>query len=149
MYGDTSAIRRLASELRHQADDIRAEADRLLGRAESVSWQGWTADAMRGHARLRVDGLHRTARAHDAAAEALDRHAAEVDRRKEAIAAIERRAHRLVAEARARLAGLTDQVLEGAGRVLADPLDELLDRFVPPPPGHRDWLTVELPGLHR
>ena len=32
-------------------------------------------------------------------------------------------------------------------RVLPDPVDELLDRFVPPPPGHRDWLLVDLPGL--
>jgi hypothetical protein len=31
--------------------------------------------------------------------------------------------------------------------VLPDPLDELLDRFVPPPPGHRDWLFVDLRGL--
>ena len=30
---------------------------------------------------------------------------------------------------------------------LIDPLDDLLDRFVPPPSGHRDWLTVDFPGL--
>ena len=26
-------------------------------------------------------------------------------------------------------------------------MDELLARFVPPPSGHRDWLTIDLPGL--
>ena len=33
---------------------------------------------------------------------------------------------------------------------MPDPVDQLLDRFEPPPPGHRDWLTVAadlVPGL--
>ena len=38
------------------------------------------------------------------------------------------------------VAGLVDAILP-------DPVDELLARFVPPPSGHRDWLTVDLPGL--
>ena len=153
MYGDTRAIRRLATQLRRQADDIRTEAEGLLVRADAVAWRGWTADAMRDHARGRVAGLRRSAQAHDEAAAALDRHASEVDRLQAVIAAIERRFHRLAAAARERLAGVGQSVLDGSllaglARALPDPVDELFDRFVPPPPGHRDWLTVDLPGLH-
>ena len=71
---------------------------------------------------------------------ALVRHADEVDRTKALIAAIERKVTALVAAAKDRLAGLV-------ASVLPDPVDEFLDRFVPPPPGHRDWLTVDLPGV--
>ncbi len=126
MYGDTAVIRRLAGDLRQQAGDIRAEADDLLARAEGVGWQGRAADAMRTRARGRVAALRRSAAEHDDAAQALDRHAAAVDRLTALIAAIEQRAHQLVTE-----------------------VDELLARFVAPHTGHRDWLTVELPGLHR
>ena len=48
----------------------------------------------------------------------------------------------LVAAARDRIAGVV-----GLVGGLIDPLDDLLDRFVPPPSGHRDWLTVHVPGL--
>ena len=49
----------------------------------------------------------------------------------------------LVTAARDRLAGLVGGLVGG----LADPVDDLLDRFVPPPSGHKDWLTVRLPGV--
>jgi len=49
----------------------------------------------------------------------------------------------LVEAARSRLTGLVGLL----DTVLPDPVDELLARFVPPPSGHRDWLTVELPGV--
>ncbi len=142
MYGDTAAIRRRATELRRQAGEIRREGDDLLGRAEGVRWQGWAADAMRSHARDRVAALRRTAQRHDDAADALDRHAAEVERLQALIAIIERRVHDLVAAARERMA-------DGLRRLLPEALDERLARFVAPPPGHRDWLVVELPGLGR
>jgi hypothetical protein len=125
MYGDTSTIRRLAADLRERADDIRAETDLLVARAAQVPWQGRAADALRRQAEHRAAALRRTAGLHDDAAEALDRHAREVDRVKDLIAAIERRARRL---------------LQGA-------LDDVLLRFVPPPPGSRDWLTIDLPGI--
>ncbi|MFN8195421.1 MAG: hypothetical protein U0R80_14195 [Nocardioidaceae bacterium] len=147
MYGDTRVIRRLASGLRGQGEQIRREADELVGRAEAVEWRGWAADAMRARARDRATDLRRTARAHDDAADALDRHAAEVDRLKELIGAIERRFVGLVAAARDRLAALGHQLLDGVRGLLPDPLDELLDRFAPPPHGHLDWLHVDLPGL--
>ncbi len=142
MYGDTDAIRALARGLRRQGDDIRWEADGLLARAEGVLWQGVAADAMRCLARYRVAQLKRTARLHDEAAAALDDHADAVDRVKRLIALIEDRVMALVAAARERIAGVL-----GAVGGLVDPVDDLLDRFVPPPPGHRDWLTVDLPGL--
>lgn len=142
MYGDTEAIRALARTLRRLGDDIRWEADRLLARAEAVPWQGVAADAMRCLARYRVGELRRTAGLHDQAAAALDDHADAVDRVKRLIAAIEDRVTGMIAAARDRIAGLAGMV---GG--LADPVDDLLDRFVPPPSGHKDWLSVDLPGL--
>jgi hypothetical protein len=146
VYGDTQVIRSLARSLRDQGDEIRCEADRLLRRAESVPWQGLAADAMRGQARSRARALRHTAGLHDAAADALERHATEVDRVKALIAAIEHRVRSLIAAARDRLAGVAASVAAGLG-IPPDPVDQLLDRFVPPPPGHLDWLRVELPGL--
>lgn len=146
MYGDTEAIRWLARPMREQAEEIRREADRLLRDAETVPWQGLAADAMRTQARSRTQALRHTARLHEDAADALERHAAEVERVKALIAEIEDAVRALVASARERLAGIAGTVSAGLG-LSPDPVDELLDRFVPPPPGHRDWLTVDLPGL--
>ena len=140
MYGDTEAIRGLARTMRGQGTALRSQADWLRTRAEAVPWEGLAADAMRARVRAQVGALRRTADLSDDAAVALDQHADEVDRRKALIAAIERKAMALVTAARDRLAGLV-------ANVLPDPVDELLDRFVPPPPGHRDWLLVDLPGL--
>ncbi len=143
VYGDTDMIRGLARGLGRLADDIGWEADVLLDRAEGVPWQGIAADTMRAVARYRVAELRRTARLHHDAADALREHAEAVDRVKRLIAAIEDRVRSLVAAARDRIAG----VLHGLVGGLVDPLDDLLDRFVPPPSGHRDWLAVDLPGL--
>lgn len=149
MYGDTTVIRRLARELRDRATDIRAEADHLVARADGVPWSGLAADALRRRTHQRAAALRRSAGLHDDAADALDRHAAEVDRLKDLIAAIERRAHALVDAARDRLADLGNSLVDGVEHVLPDAGDELLDRFVPPAPGSREWLGVDLPGLGR
>lgn len=140
MYGDTEAIRQLARTMRGHGAAINAEADALLARAEATPWSGLAADAMRFRARTQVLALCRTAGLHDEAATALERHADDVDRLKALIAAIEGRVMDLVAAARNRLGDLI-------AAVAPDPVDELLARFVPPPSGHRDWLTVDLPGL--
>ncbi len=140
MYGDTEAIRRLARTMRDQGTALRTQADWLLARAESVAWRGLAADAMRARVCGQAEALRRTAGLADDAAVALDEHADEVDRLKALIAAIEQKAMALVATARERLAGLV-------ASVVPDQVDDLLDRFVPPPPGHRDWLLVDLPGL--
>lgn len=140
MYGDTEAIRGLARTMREQGTALRSQANWLLARAETVPWEGLAADAMRTRVRVQVGGLRRTAELSDDAAAALEQHADEVDRLKALIAAIERKVVALVEAAKDRLAGLV-------ASVLPDPVDELLDRFVPPPPGHRDWLLVDLPGL--
>jgi hypothetical protein len=149
MYGDTRIIRSLAAELREQAADITLEADRLIGLADDCPWTGWAADAMRRRTRDRAATLRRTAHRHEQAAEALRRHAEEVERVKELIDAIEKKVLGLVTAARDRLADLGRDLLAGVRDVLPDRSDELLARFVPPPPGHRDWLDVDLPGLHR
>src|SRR4051812_23947347 len=126
MYGDTTAIRRRAAGLREQADDLRAASVRLAALADAVAWQGLAADAMRRHAHDRAARLRRTAGLHDDAADALDRHAREVERLQDLIAAVEHRVARLLAAA-----------------------GTLLDRFVPPPSGSMDWLSVELPESFR
>ena len=149
MYGDTTVIRHLARELRDRATDIRAEADHLVARADGVPWSGLAADALRRRTHDRAGALRRSAGLHDDAADALDRHAAEVDRLKDLIAAIERRARSLVDAARDRLAEIGHGILDGLDHVLPDAGDELLDRFVPPAPGSREWLSVDLPGLGR
>ena len=147
MYGDPDAIRGLARQLRDRADEIRSQAARLSTSATDVPWEGCTADAMRHHLHDQVRALFRTASLHDDAADALDRHAREVQRLQDLIAAIEHRALHLVAAARDRIADLGHSIIDGITGAVADPRDELLDRFVPPPPGSRDWLTVDLPGL--
>ena len=143
MYGDTSVIRDLARDLRERATDIRSAADRLVGQADQTRWTGLAADAMRSHCRERAVALRRTALLHDDAADALDRHAAAVDRVKELIATIERRVRGLLQSARDRLSGLT------GGLHLPDPLDDALGRFDAPPAGSLAWLDVDLPGLAR
>jgi uncharacterized protein YukE len=138
MYGDTSVIRAQARRMRERAGDIRAEADDLAGRAEGVPWTGLAADAMRRTARDHASRLRSCADAHEAAADALDRHAREVDRLKEVIAAIEHRALRLLDAATGGLAGLV-------GQVVPDVVDRWRDHFEPPPWGSSAWLDVHVP----
>lgn len=121
MYGDTEVMRKRAAELREQGVDLRALADQLVARTEGVGWTGRAAQALDERIRTRAGHLREVAGRHDDAAEALDAHLLEVDRLKESIADAERRADRLLADG-----GLQVET---------------------PPSGHRDWLTVELPGL--
>lgn len=126
MYGDTGVVRSLAGRLRDRAGDLRAEAVEVLGRAEAVEWSGLAADAMRRLATEHASGLRACADAHEAAADALDRHAREVDRVKELIAAIERRVLHLLDS-------------------LPDALGHALHHVEPPPHGSLEWLDVEVP----
>ena len=135
MYGDTAAARKRVVQLREQGGDIRAMADRLVAHAEGVSWTGRAAEAMRTRIRERAARLRTAAGHHDTAADSLARHLAEVDSVKDAIETIEHKATALAEDARGRRAGAPA------------PEDAALAAFVPPPTGHRDWLTVELPGL--
>ncbi len=126
VYGDAEVIRHRAGDLREQATELRLLADRLVGNAESVTWHGRAADAMRERIRDRASRLRELAVGHESAAEALDRHRDEVERLVELIAAAERRA------------GL--RPAPGAS---------------PPPAGHQDWLDYDpgsapdLPGEKR
>lgn len=138
MYGDPDVVRSLARRMRARGDDIRSEADDLLARAEAVPWSGLAADAMRRLAREHAGGLHRCAEEHEVAADALDRHAREVEHLEEVIAAVERKARHLLDSAAGGLAGL-------AGHLLPDSVDHWLHHFDPPPPGSREWLDVHLP----
>jgi hypothetical protein len=121
MYGDTLVMRKRAAQLREQGEDVRAMAEQLVTRSDEVAWTGRAADAMRERVRNRAAHLRDAANAHDTAAASLEKHLAECDRLGEAITGIERRASLLVE-------------------------DGALTSFSPPPSGHKDWLSVELPG---
>jgi hypothetical protein len=122
MYGDTEVMRRRAAQLREQGVDIRTMADRIVAQTEGIGWTGRAAESLSHRMRERATHLRDVAARHDGAAESLEAHLLEVERLKDAIAGTERKAAALVADA---------------------PRDD----FTPPPPGHKDWLAVELPGL--
>jgi len=147
MYGDTAAMRKRAAQLREQGTDVRALADRLVAQLEGLAWEGRAAVDLRGRVHERAAQLRDCAGQHENAAEALEKHLDECDRLKDAISGTERKAASLVADARSRIAALRshdDRV--GVTREPTD-TDRLLDQFVPPKPGHKDWLSVTLPGL--
>ncbi len=151
MYGDTLVMRRRAAQLREQGEDIRAMAEQLVSHSDEVAeesgWTGRAADTMRDRVRERAAHLRDAANAHDVAAASLEMHLGECDHLTESIAGIERRASSLVADARARVARLQVSPDDDAVRATANREDRALVAFVPPPPGHKDWLDVELPGL--
>jgi hypothetical protein len=140
MYGDTSAIRAHARRMRERGGDIRAEANALLRNAEAVPWTGLAAEAMLRLAREHAAELQACAAAHDHAADALERHAREVDHLKDVIASIERRVWAAIDAATSGLAGLV-------GHVVPDPLDRWARSFDPPPHGSCAWLDVRLPDV--
>lgn len=113
MYGDPDVMRHRAGELRDQAVELRLLADRLVGSAEAAVWHGRAAEAMRERIRDRAGRLRDLAAGHEAAADLLDHHRAEVGRLTELIGATERR---------------LSPGWPGPG--------------TPPGPGHRDWLAL-------
>ena len=102
MYGETDVMRHRVGQLREQSADIRRLADQLVGQTDRIAWTGRAADAMRERARQRATALRECAQRYESAADALDRHADDVDRLKDAIAQRERKAGALVEDARAR-----------------------------------------------
>ncbi|GAA3662770.1 hypothetical protein GCM10022237_23290 [Nocardioides ginsengisoli] len=158
MYGDSEIIRRRVSELRDQGADVRALADELVARVERLGWTGRAAESMRERVTDRASHLRAAADRHTSAADALADHAESVDGVLDEIGATQARVTALVADARARIAAIdrrnadtadTADGPDGAAQIAPDPLDEALVAFTPPPPGHRDWLTVDVPGLER
>jgi hypothetical protein len=148
MYGDTAAGRKRVAQLREQSGDIRALAARLVSQADAVPWHGKAADAMRERIKERASHLRTAAAQHETAAESLARHLAEVDALKEAIELRSHKATSLVEDARTRTSearGSEDGQLDASDAT--DATDVALLAFDPPPAGHKDWLTVELPGL--
>jgi len=154
VYGDTLVMRKRAAQLREQGEDVRAMAEMLVSHSDEIDWTGRAADAMRERVRDRAAHLREAANAHDTAATTLERHLVECDRLTESIAGIERRASSMVADARNRIARIQAANKDsdhdgGSADVRATPTheDQSLASFSPPPSGHKDWLTVELPGL--
>lgn len=149
MYGDPDVLRRRAAQLRERGADVRAVADQLVSRTEASAWSGRAAAALQERVRERAGDLREVAARHEDAAEALQQHLAETDVRREAIAQAERRVRALVAEAAARVRRveeLSAQDPPGVSR-LADPIDLAVLSLELPSPGHRAWLTLEMPGL--
>ena len=149
MYGDTDALRRRADQLREQGVDVRALADQLVAQTENLGWSGRASESMRLRIRERAAHLRGAAGEHDTAADTLDHHVQEVGRLQDAIADRERKATSLIAEAKTRVAQVAaaNEGADPAVRRVADADDLVLAAFTPPPPGHKDWLAVDLPGL--
>lgn len=140
MYGDTAAGRKRVAQLREQSGDIRALASRLVSQAEAVPWRGKAADSMRERIKERAQHLRTAAAHHETAADSLARHLVEVDRLKDAIDIRAHKATTLVEDARTR----DSEAGPGAD---SDDAEAALLAFDPPPAGHKDWLTLDLPGL--
>jgi hypothetical protein len=96
---------------------------------------------MRGLARAHAGDLRTCAGLHEDAAEALERHAREVDRLQDLIASIEHRVLGVLHSAGHALGGLTHAL----AHVVPDPLEHWAQHFVPPPHGSREWLDVHVP----
>jgi len=147
MYGDTTVMRKRAGQLREQGTDIKMLADQLAAQVDAMDWTGRAADAMRARIHDRAAQLRDAAAGHETAADSLGRHLTEVELLKEAIDGVERRVSSLVTDAATRVARIeAHQDPDGVRRTPTDE-DQALVSFSPPPPGHRDWLTVTLPGL--
>jgi hypothetical protein len=143
MYGDTAAGRKRVAQLREQGGDIRALASSLVAQSEAVPWHGKAADAMRARIKERANHLRAAATQHETAAESLAKHLAEVDTLKDAIETRSHKATSLIEDARTRAARQAD-----AEKPADDTdADSTLLAFDPPPAGHKDWLTANLPGL--
>jgi uncharacterized coiled-coil DUF342 family protein len=123
MYGDTDVMRKQADRLHEQGAEIRVMADQLVAQAEAVTWAGRAGDAMRERVRERAARLREAADRHDVAGDSLDAHIQVVDELKDSIAETQRRATALLD-------------------------DGALPEFEPPAPGHKDWLSVTLPGIN-
>jgi primosomal protein N'' len=145
MYGDSTVMRKRAAELREQAVDLRSLADHLLNQLDAVGWSGRAAASMRLRMEERGAHLRDVAGRHETAADTLARHAEETERLKEGIADAERRTARAVGDARARLARQQQGAVDGV-RVEPTAHDRALLDLVPPAPGHKDWLDLDLPG---
>jgi hypothetical protein len=109
-----------------------------------VPGHGKAAEAMRERIKERASHLRTAAAHHETAADSLARHLAEVDTLKEAIDVRAHKATTLVEDARTRAGEAS-----GPDGIPAetDEADAALLAFDPPPVGHKDWLTVTLPGL--
>jgi len=147
MYGDLAAMRRRVGHLREQAVDVRVMADRLVAQADGIDWQGRAADSMRTRMHDRAAQLRDCAHQHDVAADALERHLGEVARLKDSIAEIQHATSSLMTDAKHRVARVESHQDPDRVHREAAPEDRLLASLVPPPSGHKDWLTIELPGL--
>jgi uncharacterized protein YukE len=147
MYGDSTAMRKRAAQLREQGTDVRSLADRLVAQVEALPWTGRAAADLRERIKARASHLRDCAELHEDAAESLEKHLAEIDKLKDAIAGTERKAGSLVADARSRIGELTRHDDPAGVRREPSDTDLLLDQFDPPPSGHKHWLTVSLPGL--
>jgi len=141
MYGDTAAGRKRVAQLREQGGDIRALASRLVAQAEAVAWHGKAAESMRSRIKDRAHHLRAAAVQHETAADSLATHLAAVDSLKDTIDTHGHKAAALVEDARTR----ASRSSEDAGTDAET--DAVLLAFDPPPDGHKDWLTVDLPGL--
>jgi hypothetical protein len=148
MYGDTTVVRALARRLREQGAEILAEADSLAGRSDAVQWTGLAADAMRTLVGDHTADLRACAGLHADAADALERHAREVDRLEALIASVEHRVLGALHSVGHAVGGLSHAVSDAVPASLEPgSVEQLAQGFVPPRHGSKEWLTVRLPRV--
>lgn len=135
-------IRALARRMAQQGAEARTDARDLVHRSHAVGWTGLAGAGMVGRTHLQAGLLEEIARRHEAAARALEAHAAAVEESLALIAEIERRVREAADTARSRVGRFLHGLLDAV-----DPCDEVLADFIPPPPGSPQWLEVRLPGV--
>lgn len=117
MYGDTTAIRTRAAELRTAAREARRQASVLRADAAQMTWESAAADVLRGRVSRALDAYLRLAEDADGAADKLTQHANQVDATKSAIHRTEAAIRAAVEEARSlvgRVVEVTEEVSSGA-----------------------------------
>ena len=142
MEPDPHEIRALAHRIGDQGAAARADAHDLVRRSREVGWTGLAAAGMVAQTQAQARLLGEIAGRHDAAARALEVHAAAVEESLAVITEIESRVRAAADAARGRLHRFLHGLLDAV-----DPSDEVLAHFTPPPPGSPQWLEVRLPGV--
>jgi len=122
MYGDTAALRRRATQLRHEAQTLRDRATALHTQAENAEWKSKAATAVRATATTLTAELGSRAGLLDQVAADLDAHAAAVDQRKAEIAAAERYIAGLI--------GRAQSIANTAQHIVTDVATHAIDGFM-------------------
>jgi hypothetical protein len=142
MYGDTTRIRARATTLRADATELRARARTLRAEGDALSWKSPAADTLRSRLTSTADDLGPRAHLLDEAADALERHARQVDEHKAAIDG----AMKWLTERRDEAVGFLRTAEAGVETVAHEAVSRSRDiasaLAAPPAVGSRQWLDL-------